>query len=547
MAVEVESTSQVEEFLGVLLRRIWWICVPAAMLLAIGSAVAVVIPKKYVSTTRLMVRDALADLDGTNSERSSSREAQVAEHQIRSLRRVSAVLESLRWPEYLELSRADQYEYVRTLQDRIEVDIPPMSRGTGQQVVSIEFSHTDPDHAFQFLDALQLRWKDEVLERGRSAEYRAYDQLKGAKEEKEKERERIYSQATELRKRYGIPPPSALVDALQGSGVGEPVFGLLRENRAELSDVQARVEILRGQIVTGEELLARMDDLVTQVDTDRGSNYRRQIKGKRDEILELQLTRQERKYLPQHPAYRSIQDKIDVLEGQIKVLQSSETADIHVETWVPNKKKTDLAKQLEAQRRGLESNEAREIALIDKIAEQRDHSLEIHDVHAQLRQWEEDLYRIGAELEEIDLAYQRKERRVRWIDGPGGDPFEVLSKVNLPTKPTEPNPLLIVAFSLFLGLGLGLGLAILTEYRKNCFRSGHDLSRVMVVPVLGTVNTIITRAERMRRLFGRVVAAGATFGFVGMMAYVTWAWSSNPHLLSDQVIDAIEQFRSRFK
>jgi len=546
MAVEVESTSQVEEFLGVLLRRIWWICVPAALLLSIGTAVAVVIPKKYVAKTRMMVRDSLADLDGS-TERSNSREAQVAEHQIRSLRRVSAVLESLRWPEYLELSKVDQYDYVRTLQERIEVDIPMMSRGSGQQVVSIEFSHTDPDHAFQFLDALQLRWKDEVLERGRSAEYRAYDQLKGAKEEKEKERERISSQATELRKRYGIPPPSALVDALQGSGVGEPVFGDLRENKTQLIDVQDKIERLKSQIESGEERLARMDDLVTKVDTDRGSNYRKQKNSKRDEILKLQLERQEKKYLPQHPAYKAIQDKIDGLEEQIKVLQSSETADIHVETWVPNKKKTDLAKTLEAQRVGLESNEALEVGLLQKIAEQRDHSLEIHDVHAQLREWEGDLYRIAAELEEIDLAYQRKERRVRWIDGPGGDPFEVLSKAVPPTKPTEPNPMLIIGFSLFMGLGLGLGLAVVMEYRKNCFRSVHDLSRVMVVPVLGTINTIVTRAERMRKLFGRVVAAGATFGFVGLMAYVTWAWTSNPHLLSDQVIDAIEQFRARFK
>jgi len=69
----------------------------------------------------------------------------------------------------------------------------------------------------------------------------------------------------------------------------------------------------------------------------------------------------------------------------------------------------------------------------------------------------------------------------------------------------------------------------------------------MVVPVLGTVNTIVTRPERTRALFGRVVAAGATLGFVGLMAYVTWAWSSNPHLLSDQVIDAIEEFRNKFK
>ena len=547
MAVEVESTSQIEEFIGVLRRRIWWIIVPAAVLLSIGTAIAIVIPKKYVSETRIMVRDSLAGLEGPGSAPSASRDSQVAEHQITSMKRVSAVLESLRWPEYLELARAEQFDYVKKMQERIQVDIPVMARGVSQQVVSIEFSHTDPDHAYQFLNALQERWKDEVLERGRAAEYRAYEQLKEAKERKEKQRERLSEQATELRKRYSIPPPSAVLDQLRGTEVGDPLFGDLRGNRAELIDVEDQIEQLIQTIASNEDRYARMDDQVPQVDTDRGASYRKQINNKRADILKIQLEREERKYLPEHPTYKEMQARIDLLEESIQVLEASETADIRVESWVPNKDKSALFARMDNQRRQLEELERRRAALSQKVAEQRDYSLELQEVHAQLREWEEDLYRIQNELEEIDLAYQKKERIVRWIDGPGGDPFEVLTKVNIPTKPTEPNPALIVAFALFLGLGMGGGLAILMEYRKNCFRSVHDLSRVMVVPVLGTVNTIVTRTERTRVLFGRVVAAGATLGFVGLMAYVTWAWSSNPHLLSDQVIDAIEEFRNRFK
>lgn len=547
MAVEVESTSQIEEFLGVLKRRLWWILVPAAVLGAIGTAVGIVIPKKYVSTTRIMVRDSLAGLDPQGANSANTRGSQVAEHQITSRNRITAVLEGLRWPEYLELARSEQADYVKKTQERIDVEIPPLSRGVGQQVVGIEFAHTDPDHAYQFLDALQQRWKEEVLERGRASEIRAFEQLKGSKERKEKERQRISDEATELRKRYAIPPPSAILDKLGVSDGGNPLFGNLAENRAELTDVSDRIATLKQRIKSDEDRYARMEDQVTKVDTDRGSTFGKDIRKARQQILELQVQREERKYLPEHPTYKAIQESINSLEEQIQLLESSQTADIRVETWVPNKAKAALFAELEKQRISLEDLERREKSLTQKVAAQREHSLELQEVHANLREMEEDLYRIQNELEEIDLAYQKKERVVRWIDGPGGDPFEILNKVYLPTNPTEPNPTLIIAFALFLGLGLGGALAILMEYRKNCFRSVHDISRVMVVPVLGTVNSIVTRGERARRLFGRVVTAGATLGFVGLTAYVTWAWSSNPHLLSDQVIDAIESFRSRFK
>ena len=151
MAVEVESTSQVEEFLGVLRRRFWWILVPAAVLFAIGTAFAIIVPKKYVTKTRVMVRSSMAGLAAPGGDSASTREAQVAEHQILSTTRISSVLEALRWPEYLELNRSEQFEYLKSIQERVEVEIPNMRRNANQQVVNIEFSHTDPERAFPVL------------------------------------------------------------------------------------------------------------------------------------------------------------------------------------------------------------------------------------------------------------------------------------------------------------------------------------------------------------------------------------------------------------
>ena len=57
----------------------------------------------------------------------------------------------------------------------------------------------------------------------------------------------------------------------------------------------------------------------------------------------------------------------------------------------------------------------------------------------------------------------------------------------MPVRPTQPDPILIIIFSLLFSLALGLGLSLLLEYSRSCFRSINDITRVMVVPVLSGV------------------------------------------------------------
>ena len=113
--------------------------------------------------------------------------------------------------------------------------------------------------------------------------------------------------------------------------------------------------------------------------------------------------------------------------------------------------------------------------------------------------------------------------------------------------PTEPNPLLIAAFGIVAGLALGVGLAVFAEYSRNCFRTVQDLSRVMVTPVLGTVNQIVTRKEARLVAARRVTVALASLLIVGGVSFVTWAWAKNPELLSPDLREKIETVRSKFR
>ncbi len=98
MPVEVESSGQIEEFLGVLKRRLWVIVLPAALSTAIGVCFSVLVPKKYVVETRVLVRNTIEGADGgAIGGANSAREAQVAREDIRADPRIRAVVSPARY------------------------------------------------------------------------------------------------------------------------------------------------------------------------------------------------------------------------------------------------------------------------------------------------------------------------------------------------------------------------------------------------------------------------------------------------------------------
>ena len=109
MPVEVESTSQFEDLTNILKKRTWWILVPLALIGTLGTSFAVLVPKKYVAKTRIMVNE-VRNRTGqivTGSEG----QGRAAKHLVRSPNRIRAVIQALGWP-YASLSRIEQEDLV---------------------------------------------------------------------------------------------------------------------------------------------------------------------------------------------------------------------------------------------------------------------------------------------------------------------------------------------------------------------------------------------------------------------------------------------------
>ena len=545
MAVEVESTSQVEEFLGLFKRRLAWILHPALLMLSLGVAVAVVIPKKFVTSTKVLVRDNSSSGSGpASSSLDSTSEARMAGFQIRSLNRIQAVLLDLGWPEFTEIGGSERLEYVKKVRENVDVDVPNTPGSAGQVIVTVKYAHTDPQRAFDFLTELVEKWKSEVLERGINAETTAFNKLKERKLNLEQEQEDLTDQLTALQKEYHIPV--AAPSARGNSEVQAPVFDKIAKQQTELDQVLLDISLLEAQLATDREQLNRMPEMMAAPESAKVDERTKKIEKLTESILKYNQEIRDKRYKRAHSRYIILHDKIEDAQQEIRLLQEAPTEVLASIELIPNLARQRLQTTVDANEATLEQLETRRDGLTESLEASQAEASELQGVYAEITTLRSKRSQREAELEDVTKLTAQRLRAVQWVEGSGGNPFEVLEKVELPVVPSEPNPFLIVVVFLFLGCGLGVGIALLTEFTKNCFRTVGDVGRVMFVPVLGTINTIETQAQRNRRRFAALFVSGLSFGTVAILGFITWAWSARPELLSERVLSAIEGFRQNF-
>ena len=543
MAVQVDSGSQIDEFLRVFKRRIWWVLIPAILVAAIGISYAVLVPKKYVASTRLMVHDTRSDA-GVGKD--STAEGRVAEHTIKARRRIYTVLDRLGWEEWLNLSTADKDRYIEDVIDNLKVETPPIDRNAGQQLVRINYAHTEPQKAYDFLEQLTSLWKDEVLEKNRNTLKEALEKTETSRRDKERESADLAEKIATIRQTYGIRPGSSLGGFNQGPTA--PEFEQLDKTRAEIDEVTElnNTAALKVDALVGR--YTRLDNFrQEQVESKDDRPVDPQIAATIERITAEETLIEEKGWLPENSRRKKSEREIQALKDQLFALREAEGPVEFAYEEVENPEKIRLGEQIDeldleidTYERRLEILRKRELELASKVQELQRAFSDIDGLDARRQE-------VLSVSEDIAKKFWQLKSEVDYLEGPAGNPFSELEKVHASTEPKEPDPILISVFSIFGGLALGLGLAIILEFSKSVFRSVSDISRVMTVPVLGTVNTITTRSEARRAMLQRSVMSASTLAFVGLISYLLWAYTSNRELLSDGMLENMTRLREALK
>lgn len=543
MAVEVEAAGQVDEFLRILGRRIWWIIIPVAIIGSLGAFFAVVVPKKYVVETSVMVRDG-DEQTGRLGQSASAIEGAVAKINITSSARIDTVLNAMRIDGYESMKDADRIEFRDDILKDLRVSTPTMAREADQQLVEITFQHTDPQKAFDFVDRLRESWTSEVLERHLARERTELTETREKLNDLVKERAKVNDDLTVLRTEHHIPPPSE-TELLKNNSLPasfkeeEDINKLCRTLRAEIEELDLEIERRKND-------WASMPPLIESVAVNSSRGVKSRLEEIDEQILGLQDQIRKNDYSPSNSNYQLLQKRIADLRDSRREVQTErvqfETTDL-----VENKQRSLLRAEIDKQE-FLRDQKARQLAnSLNRLAELEDKNEELQGAITEARALERKEASLSEEISLLRIRSNELDIRVQKLQSPEGDPFEILKHPVVPNKATSPNPYVIAFGSIFFGLALGFGLAILKEYSKSCFRSARELNRVMTHPVLGTINAIRTRRERARAFLLRSVLGGGSLLFVISVGYVTWAFAKKQEALTDPLKRAIQSFQEMLK
>lgn len=535
MAVQIETQGQLSEFLEILSRRRWQVLLPAALVITLGVALAVFIPKKYLASTQVEVRPVGISVSG--------KEAQNAPNQIRAFERIRKVLQETKNAGYLALPANRQMEFIGDAKDDLKVRLETPSGGSST-FVTIEYVNVDPKVAATFLRALREDWRTDVLDRDK---YKVDDEVQKLGAEVaalERELRDEEEALTRLYKKYGI----TATQPIPGGGdqrAEDPDFARLQENKTRLQETEFELAGQDELVASLEQELRDTPEKLTEQQVIEGVNNSAEMRDLEKQIAEQQ-TELER-FRPENSKYQKIQKRLAELQQQKDQLKKAVTRNELTSVAKLNPERATLQKALDAARvkqRQLAKGRDLLQATISKDGEQVN---ELYEVYKQIRSHRQKADRVAENLKSASLKYSDKLLQAKQLASPLSNPFSVTQEVIPPEKPTEPNPWLIVAFALVAGLTLGLTVALSAEYSRNCFRSVHDISRVMVAPVLGNVGRIVTRRQRRLIALRRVLVATASVTVIAGVAFVTWAWARDPELLSPQLRARIEQLRDKMR
>lgn len=534
MAVQVETRGQLQDFLEILKKRSWQVILPAAFVIALGSAFAVLVPKKYVAKTQVELRPIGLSV--------SSKEASNAPFQIKSIQRIKKVLQDLKNPEYLAIPPEDRRDFQNDIADDIKVTL---AKGGTEwaNFVNIEYADVNPQWTRDFLNALREDWIQDVLEIDRNKLQDELDKLRDEKSKLEKQHTRELELVTDIRRRYGLSATQPISG--DGTRIEDPAFARLQQYRSQLETNQLELETKRVKIEAQQKRYDEMPEFLSSEETVAGTSNAAQLEAADADIQDLQD--QLKRIRQAHHRFRELQKKIQDLQERREQLSHVVTQGETLAVKKPNPERAPLLKEIENQKVEAETLAATQKKLQELVDRDDRRVAELQTVYLDLRVHTEFVGRLEVALADSERKYQDKAQQVKIVQGPLANPFALTIPVDLPRKPSEPNPWIIVAFSLVAGFGLGIGLAVTLEFSKNCFRSVHDISRVMVVPVLGSINTIITRREARLSSAKRVLIGVSSIVLIGSVVFVTWAWRNNPGLLSPNMLQKIEAFRSKFR
>lgn len=493
-----DYSQMLRDYLHLFWRQKLWVIIPLLCGIGISTALVVYLPKRYRSTTLILVEAQKIPQEYVQSPVSGTVEGRLStiQQQIMSRSLLQKIVDKLK----LQSSKKASSEEII---DQMRKNIDIKTVGTRNvEAFSLSFQAGDPTMARDVTNELASLFIEENLKiREQQVEGTSEflnSELSSLKETLERQENQIGDF-----KRLNM---GALPEQLEANLRALDRFqsDLLSTQLAKKS-AQERNIILEKTLEMARQRL-KDDEAIAPSSTGESS----------PSALFLELTQKKRDLSALRREYKENYPDIILLKRQITELESQMAASPEPESESSQNTPTgrasgpgfdrdreyiiDLQRQIQNIRLEIKGLEEREKGLQHQI---RLHENRVEQVPAR----EQELATLLRDYDNTKKNYQAlldKKLNAKIAENlekrQKGEQFRIVDSANLPEKPYFPDPLMINLGGVAIGLGVGIGLILMRQRLDSTLSKPEEIERVTSVPVLASIPDYTEEVERFDKM-----------------------------------------------
>ncbi|MGQ0552056.1 MAG: GumC family protein [Planctomycetota bacterium] len=517
--------------------------------LMLGYGLSLVWPNKYESYTTFLMRDDASSAVTSRLDELTGlgeiKRTEALQAELRSRKRVEAVLNELQWPEWLDTagSENDRRELLLKLSENLKVNMAPDV--TGKKNVTITFAWTSALKAADFCNGLRNAWIQRTMEDRRRDLEDEYERQKAIL----RDREADYAEALEAGRKYA---EENQVSKLLSVDANIEMKALYLQDQTRLVGEQ---QSLLGEI---ERLRATMEATVKEIPAGVQATNPEQatlLLALQQAKAELEkLTDPVKGYKAEHPARRAAQSKLDALLAELASKGWSTETETGEPKLVTNPAYYALGAELQLKQAEEAAVRAQLQSVEQSMAEAQANLDRLPTVTAEIGRLQglAESYKLLAALQReaiqpIAEEVQRARAGTVGADsrafGSEGGAFEILDTAVPAEQPVLPIATIIMAVSLVLGILLGALGPVLREMTRSSFGTVKEVSRSLGVPVLGAVDLILTTKDLRARAVQRALTYATMLLVLVALGTALFIYRYHQDVLPGELLRALRALR----
>jgi len=479
-----------EYIIKTIIQRRWFLIIPLMVALAVGSYLAITLPKVYEAETLILVEPQRVPDNYVQAVVSTNVEDRIStlSQQILSRTNLEKIINDFglyAGPGSESMFLEDK---VNSLRKNINVEVTRNRRETNS--FSITYRGKSPKEVMDITNALATYFIDKNLKSRESEAIGTSDFLE--------------SELESMRRK--LEQKEKALEAFRSSNMGE-LPEQLETNLRSLDRLQAQLTAQQDNLRNAQSRLTMLQNqfssglLTNQAQADGGP---REPDPLDPAALRAELARLQTRYTDKHPDIIKLKKQIKELEANPGASSSGtpaariepvEITDVRREI---NNISADIQRtksQIAFYERRVESIPKREQEL---MALQRDYE----NMQASYKSL------LNRKLEaDIAVNMERKQK---------GEQFRVLDRARLPNRPVEPNMQRLLLVTIAAGIGIGGGIIFLLEFMNAGFRSPKEVELTLGLPTIAMIPIIEDPRKRIFKVINWI-ATGIALTAAGMM------------------------------